>query len=303
MYVCKIENVKHDILTLTQNEGDFQILSIDGLYPPQAQINRSTVAGMDGSKFNSSKLNERAITITLKLNGDIEKNRIKLYSYFNTKQWCKFYYKNETRDVYIEGWTETHNVPQFTNNELAQITILCPNPYFKAIDEIIDDVSKVIEKFEFPFAFGANGATNINASSTGTDNAIVFSEIDTSRVTNVVNNSESQTGLIINVDFLKDVNKLLIKNTGTGEEFILDRTKNGGFIENDRVIIDTNKGSKSVTLIRNAQEINIFPSLKKGSVFFQLDIGDNYFSYLADDGTNDDGVSITFKHYTIYGGV
>lgn len=302
MYVCKIENTKHDVLTLTQNESDFQVVSIDGLYPPQAQINRSNVAGMDGSKFNSSKLNERAIVITLKICGDIEANRIKLYSYFNTKQWCKFYYKNGTRDVYIEGWTETHNVPQFTNNEIAQITILCPNPYFKAVDEIIDDVSKIIEKFEFPFAFGANGATNINVSDT-TDNAIVFSEIDTTRVTNVINDSETQTGLIINVEFLKDVKKLLIKNTGTGDEFILDRTKYGGFIEGDKVVIDTNKGSKSITLIRDAQEINIFPSLKKGSVFFQLDIGDNYFSYLADDGVNDDGIAITFKHYTVYGGV
>lgn len=302
MYVCKIENTKHNILTLTQNESDFQVVSIDGLYPPQAQINRSNVAGMDGSKFNSSKLNERAIVITLKICGDIEANRIKLYSYFNTKQWCKFYYKNETRDVYIEGWTETHNVPQFTNNEIAQITILCPNPYFKSIDEIIDDVSKIVEKFEFPFSFGANGATNIDVSDT-TDNAIVFSEIDTTRVTNVINDSETQTGLIINVEFLKDVKKLLIKNTGTGDEFILDRTKYGGFIEGDKVVIDTNKGSKSITLIRDAQEINIFPSLKKGSVFFQLDIGDNYFSYLADNGVNDDGVAITFKHYTVYGGV
>lgn len=302
MYICKIENIKHDILTLTQNESDFQIVSIDGLYPPQAQINRSTVAGMDGSKFNSSKLNERAITITLKLNGDVERNRIKLYSYFNTKQWCKFYYKNENRDVYIEGWTETHNVPQFTNKELAQITILCPNPYFKAIDEIINDASKVIEMFEFPFDFGANGATNINISSS-TDDAIVFSEIDINHITNVINDSETQTGLIIDIEFIKDINKLLIKNTGTGEEFILDRTKYGGFLKNDRVIVNTNKGSKSITLIRNAQEINIFPSLKKGSVFFQLNIGDNYFSYLADGGVNDDGVAITFKHYTVYGGV
>lgn len=298
MFVCKIENIKNKILRLTQNESKYQILSIDGLYPPNAQINTSTVAGMDGSKFNSSKLNERAITITIKICGDIEKNRIELYSYFNTKQWCKFYYKNDSRDVYIEGWTEAHNVPQFTNDEIAQITILCPNPYFKAIDEIITDASKVLEKFEFPFTFGDEGATNDDSSDV-TDAAIIFSEIDTNKITNVINNSESETGLIINVEFLKGVNKLLIKNTGNGQEMIF----NYNFLEDDKLIIDTNKGNKSITLIRNAEEINVFPALKKGSVFFQLEIGDNYFSYLADDGTNDDGIVVTFKHYTIYGGV
>ena len=77
MFKCEIENINHEILTLTQNESEYQVMSITGLNPPNAQINRSTVAGMDGTKFNSSKLNERAITIILKLNGDVEKTRIK----------------------------------------------------------------------------------------------------------------------------------------------------------------------------------------------------------------------------------
>ena len=100
MFTLKIENIKNNILELTQNENKYQVLSVKGLNPPNAQINRSTVAGLDGSKFNSSKLEERNIVITLKLNGEIETNRIDLYKFFNTKQWCKIYYKNESRDVY-----------------------------------------------------------------------------------------------------------------------------------------------------------------------------------------------------------
>lgn len=302
MFKCEIENINHEILTLTQNESEYQVMSITGLNPPNAQINRSTVAGMDGTKFNSSKLNERAITIILKLNGDVEKTRIKLYSFFNTKYWCKLYYKNATRNVYIEGYCEVNEVDLFTNNELMQVTIICPNPYFKAIDEIIDDVSKVINLFEFPFAHGTKGGVNYSTVD-GTDDAVAFSVIDSNKVTNVKNESESQTGMIIEVEFIKDVDKLEIKNTGNGETFTLNYGSSGGFIDGDKLIIDTNKGSKSITLIRNATEINIFPALKKGSTFFQLNIGDNYFSYLADDGTNDDGVIIVFKHYTIYGGV
>lgn len=302
MFKCKIENVKNEILTLTQDESNYQVLSITGLNPPKAQINTSTVAGLDGSKFNSSKLENRNIVITLKINGDVEANRIKLYKYCTTKEWCKFYYENEHRNVYIDCYVENLECDLFVKDETAQISLICPQPYFKDMELIIDDISKVLAAFEFPFAYGNNGATNIGSSGT-TDEAIEFSTIDKNRVTNVINNSESETGLIINIEFLKTVNKLLIKNTTTGEEFTLDRSNYGSFIKNDKVIIDTNKGNKSITLIRDAEEINIFPSLKKGSVFFQLDMGDNYFSYLADDGNNDEGVSITFNHYTVYGGV
>lgn len=284
MFTLKIENKKNEMLELTQNESDFQIVSVAGLNPVNAQINRSTIAGLDGSKFNSSKLEDRNIVITLKLNGDVEANRIRLYRYFSTKQWCKVYYKNSSRDVYIEGYVETCECDLFSASELMQISIICPNPYFKALEEIVDDISKIIAMFEFPFSI---------------EDPIPFSEIDLSKVTNVQNNSEIETGVIIEIEFLKNINKLLIRNTDTGQTM----TFNYAFKENDFLKIDTNKGSKSLKLIRNAQEINIFSALTKTSEFIQLTVGDNYFSYLADDGENDDGVSITFRHYTLYGGV
>lgn len=286
MFTLKIENIKHDILELTQNEGFYQVLSVTGLNPPNAQINTSKIAGMDGAKFNSSKLEERNIVITLKINGDIETNRINLYRYFNTKQWCKIYYKNESRDVYIEGYVETCESNLFVNNEQMQISIICPNPYFKGLEEIVDDISKTIAAFEFPFAIDIN-------------NPIEFSTIDTSKITRVDNNSESETGVIIEIDVLDSCNKIQLNNISTGEIFTLKYA----FLEGDKITIDTNKGSKSVSLIRNATKINLFGALVKNSTFFQLNIGDNYFSYLIDNGTNEDAVHIVFKHYTLYGGV
>lgn len=286
MFVCKVENTKNNIIRLTQNESEYQVVDIEGLNPPNAQINTSKIAGLDGSKFNSSSLNERNLVITIKLNGDVEQNRINFYSFFRIKEWCKIYYKNDSRDVYIEGYVESVQCGLFTNNELMQISILCPNPYFKALEEIVDDISKTIAMFEFPFAI------NIT-------DPVEFSTIDTSKITRVDNNSESETGLIIDIDVLNNCNKIQINNISTGELFIL----NYAFLEGDKITIDTNKGSKSVSLIRNATKINLFGALAKNSKFFQLNIGDNYFSYLVDNGTNEDAIHIIFKHYTVYGGV
>ena len=82
MFEARIENTKGSILTLTNNESKFQLISITGLNPPKAQINVSTIAGLDGAKFNSAKLETRNVVINLKINGDVEENRqlIGMYS-------------------------------------------------------------------------------------------------------------------------------------------------------------------------------------------------------------------------------
>ena len=286
MYTLEVENIRHEIFELTHRESDYQILSIDGLNPPQATINRSTIVGLDGAKFNSSRVEERNIVILLKLNGDIESNRLRLYQFFNTKQWCKLYYKNRSRDVYIEGYVETMEVSPFTKDETVQISIICPEPYFKAVHSIFDDISKVLSLFEFPFAID-------------TDDPIEFSAIENSRVTNVYNESESETGLIISITTASSVNKIKLTNVVNNEWFEVRHP----FIENDIITINTNRGRKSIKLTRNGVDSNIFSSMIRGSTFFQLDVGDNFFSYLADEGTSDEHVSIIFEHVNTYRGV
>lgn len=286
MFNLRIENTIGQSITLTKNENNFQVYNIEGLNPPTAQINMSTIAGMDGSKYNSSRLNERNLVIYIKLRGNIETNRSILYSYFPTSEWCKIYYENGLRNVYIEGYIESNEVTPFTNNEIMQVSIVCPNPYFKDAQLIIDDISKVIQKFKFPFSI------NINE-------PIPYSTIELEQVKNIVNASESETGLIINAQFGGEVDELEIRNTVTGESLTL----NYSFEENDTLVIDCNKGSKAITLTRDGIEYNLIPYLQRGSTFFQLRTGDNKFTYLADEGVSDQLVSIQFSHYNVYRGV
>ena len=286
MFTLEIENTKGARLELTNNENDFQVTNITGLNPPNANINTSNYANSDGSEFNGSKIENRQIVITIALNGDIERNRLLLYKYFKNKEWCKIYYKTEARNVFIEGYVQTFEAPQFTQKQVAQIAILCPDPYFKDLDEIVTSISKVIKRFTFPFAI------NI-------DEPIPFSDLDIEKVTNVINDSESDTGLIINVTFLGTVNKLEIRNTDNGKNLIIEYQ----FKENDKLVINCNKGKKSVILTREAVEYNLVPQIKGKPTFFQLGIGDNHYSFLADDGENDMLVDIRFKYYKVYLGV
>jgi len=300
MFTLKIENSRNDTIELTHNESEYQVISVEGLNPPKAQINTSTIVGLDGSRFNSSKLENRNIVIQVRLNGDIETNRNNLYKYFITKESCTVYYSNSIRDVYIKGYVESVEVSPFTDNEIMQISIICPQPYFKDMEEIIADISSTLSAFVFPFSMGSNGATNPQVTSvSATDNAKAFSTVNTTSSRNVNNVSASETGVIVEVDFKGNVSSLLIRNTRNGQTI----TINHSFIENDKLIINTNKGEKSVKLIRNGVTTNLLSKIARGSTFFVLDPGDNLFNYLADNGDHNEIVFILFRYNTIYRGV
>lgn len=277
MYSAKIENSSGEILTLTGVEQLFQLTSITGLDPPDARINTTDIAGLDGSKFNSSKLNNRNIVITMKINGDVEANRHSLYRMFRTKEKCIFYFSNDSRGVKIEGYVEKVECPIFVGTEVIQISIICPYPYFRSLYTTIADISNLQSTFYFPFAIDEGDPTP-------------FSVYLVNRETNVKNNSESVIGVLAQIDVLEDIGKIEITDISTNESITLA----GTFLEDDRILINTVKGQKSITRIRNGVSTNIFSTLQQGSKFFQLNIGDNYFTYQVDDGAHDDDVEIAF---------
>lgn len=286
MFTLKVENKDDQILLLTQNESNYQVVDVEGLEPPKATLSTNAVAGMDGQKFKSSKLEMRNLVLTIKINGDIETNRIHLYNYFGTGKWCKIYYSNESRNVFIEGYVETIECPLFTMNQQMQISIVCPDPYFKSMQIIYADISKVFANFEFPFEIEAEG--------------IEFSSTDMNRVTTILNNGESDTGLLITITALDHILNagITIYDVDTNEFIKLWLSVDAG----DVIIINTNKGSKSVKRIRNGVETNIINYLDSGSTWLQLRTGINKFTYTT-QYENDDLLKIEFKSNLLYEGV
>lgn len=286
MYTAKIENASGAVFILTGQEAVYQVLDIVGLNPPKAQINTTTIVGMDGAVFNSSKLETRNIVLTVKINGNAEANRLNLYRYFRTKEWCRFYYSNGSVDVFIDGYVESVEVDPFLRGETAQISIICPYPYFRGVDLIIDDISSVTGAFTFPFSIDDGSP-------------IVFSSISQDAETNVYNRTATETGLEIEIDINANVSDILIQNVTTGEHIELVYA----FHADDRVFISTIKGQKYVKLVRSGVTSNLFSAVQMGSEFFQLAAGDNLFSYSVDNGSHNSYVDILFKHYDTYRGV
>lgn len=293
MFELSLENKLGEKITLTHREAEYQVIDVEGLDPPNATITSSNVVGMDGSKYQNARLEERNIVITVKINGNIAVNRNRLYKYAKSKQYCKVYYKSSTHDVFAEGYVETNECSSFTNDQRMQISIVCHDPYLQSVYEIYSDISKVLGLFTFPFAFGAAGVE----ADTITDEAIAFGEYDENRIVNIINEG-AETGLVISFTVSgSDVINPIFYDVLARESFGLNMTLHDG----DAVEINTNRGQKSVTLTRHAVRTNIINNIVANSTWLQLREGDNVYTYTADEGA--EHIFVHFKHRTRYEGV
>lgn len=259
MFTLKAQNKVGQTIELTHNDA-YTITSISGLDPPDATINTTRNAYADGSMYNSSYVGNRQITITLVINSPAETNRINLYKYFKTKREIRIYYKNDTRDVYIDGYIQAMQISLFDKKQVAQITIMCPKYEFNAVNEDMVAFSNVESLFEFPFAIEESG--------------MEFSKIVIGEEKNVFNDGELETGIIVEIYANGAVKNPTIYNADTNEYFILETTINRG----DVLLINTKTNEKCVMLTAaNGEKKSLVGTLKEGSTWFKLSQGDNIF--------------------------
>lgn len=286
MYTARIENKYGETLTLTGAEDRWQISDIDGLGPVQAGVIVTDLAGLDGARFNMSKLQTRNIVITLHLRGDVEANRLALYRFARTKELCTFYFTNGARNVYAQGYIETADVGLFERKEQMQISIICPDSYFRSVQETSAELTYYVNMFEFPFAIDY-------------DDPVEFSEYIGFVGVPLVNNSETETGLVFKITCLQPISTFTITDTTTGEFMTVSHP----FLEGDVITINTNMGQKSLRLLRGGVDSNIFYALDIASKFLQLAVGENLFSYSVDGGEGRGKVKIMMSFDEKYRGV
>lgn len=72
-----------------------------------------------------------------------------------------------------------------------------------------------------------------------------------------------------------------------------ETANNDRLIDGDRLVINTNKGKKSVYLYRGDNKYNIINALERGSTWFQLHRGINTLTYTAESGSEDMKIIVT----------
>lgn len=282
-FTLKIENTRGQIFELSNNTKNYIVTDVSGLTYPASNINTSEGIA-DGAYYNSQRLQMRNIVITLRLRGDIEKNRQQLYTIFLAKEKCTIYYQNKNRHVKIDGYVEILEGSIFTNKEEIQISIVCPQPYFEGMTRIETDLSTLAKFFEFPFAIEVG-------------EPISLSEKRNSPFATIHNSGSAGCGCILTVSVLGTIEGLTIINVTTQEKFGIDFELQAG----DVLTINSTTGKKSCSIRRLGHEINLLFYRKPYSQWITLASGDNIFTFRTETGQ--DFAKIDISAVELYGGV
>ena len=284
MFTLKIES-SLGLVELTHDLSNYAVVNIQGLTPPPTTINTAIAGSIDGSFFNSARVESRNIVITIILAGDIEGNRQRLYRIFPNKIPVTVYFKNKNRDVKISGYVETIEGEIFSKQEQMQISIICPRPYFESVNSVSHTIGEIQPLFEFPFSIAE-------------DNPVEISEISTNPIYTYDNTGEVATGAVFTFTFGGSVTGVTLTNYTTMEYIGF----NASFSAGDVLTVSTIQGQLYAKLLHNGTETNMLNYLISGSTWVKLAVGENELIYTVTTGDDED-VVVSFIAPTLYGGV
>lgn len=281
----------------------FLIKSVTGLGPVKANVNTTEVVTNDGSMFNSARLSQRNIVFQLAFvdtvyGETIEDIRQKSYKYFPAKKSVEIVIETDNRYVKIKGYVESNEPDIFSSQEGTQISIICPDPYFYSAGEDgnnVTDFYTIDPMFEFPFS-----------NESLTDPLLIFGEIQIKTEGVITYHGDSEIGVVIYIHAIGPATNINIYNTETREVMMINTAKlekltGKGLVASDDIVINTTKGEKSITLVREGASYNILNCLDKNTDWFTLSKGDNIFAFTAETGVTN--LQFRIENQVIYEGV
>lgn len=306
IYSIVVTNYLGDRIKLELGKPDvsgFLIKSITGLGPAKANVNTTEVSTNDGSLFNSARLSQRNIVLDMVIintvyGESIEDLRQKSYKYFPLKKSVELTIETDNRYVKTTGYVESNEPNIFSSQEGTQISIICPDPYFYSAGEDGNNVTNfysIDPMFEFPFS---NESLD--------EPLLVFGEIQIKTEGVITYHGDSEIGVMIYIHAIGPATNINIYNTETREVMRINTEKissltGKGIVASDDIVINTAKGEKSITLIREGVSYNILNCLDKNTDWFTLAKGDNIFAFTADSGVTN--LQFRVENKVIYEGV
>lgn len=285
------------VLNEENPDSGFIISNIDGLGAAKADINTTKLAANDGTIYNSSRLNQRNIVLELMLTfaPQIEDSRQRTYQFFPIKREITLSFETDNRTSTIKGYVESNEPDIFSEKEIVQISLICPDPYFHS-DRVNRTVFSGIDPlFEFVFS---NESLD--------DGLLEFGSIEIAKEKSIFYTGDADVGLIIRIHAIGQAKNVSIYNIRTRESMTIDTDKlekltGNGIITGDDIVINTNRGNKSIHLLRSGRYTNILNCLDRGADWFRLVKGNNIFAYVADEGA--ENLYFSIDNEVVYEGV
>lgn len=255
----------------------FLLSKIEGLGDVDAEVQRQKSPFQDGSTHIDTLLNERFLPLEISILGkgreDISAKREQLSRVLNPKLEGMLIYENGRVVREIKAYSE--HVPKFPtdrgqNYQISLVSLICPTPFWQDINpeyiKLEDFISNFHFSFHFPVRFASRGDSK-----------------------NLMNNGDVPTP--IKVTFKGEAVNPKITNLTTGEFIKVNRSIPAGY----RLVINTEFGNKTVEIVApDGVATNALGYIDLDSSFFELQVGENKFSFITDGGKPE--VYVEYKH-------
>lgn len=291
------------------------VKKITGLGPADGVINTTALSTADGNTYNSARIEERVIDLYLQYydvpsavfdtdestqyRQSIETIRQKTYEIFPIKYPVILIFETDVRSLYIVGYVEKNKPEIFEAASNTVISIRCPYPYFYGYDS--NEGTRVIDfsstNPEFQFAFENVGLLAPT---------LEMGDIQTSQEKTVFYTGDAPVGVTISIQASGPVKNIAVYNRTSQEVMRIDTAKletvmGSPFTSGDELIITTQRGGKSMYLLRGGETTNVINALARDADWIQIRKGGNILSFIAEEGQGNLIMKISYK--IIYEGV
>ena len=312
----------------------FAIANITGITPGKSNVNVKDIATLDGGYFQNARLPSRNIVIDYIFldvymtkvapagGGDpvwiehyrpIEQVRQEFYHYYVVKKPVTLVFETDLHKYVIEGYVESNEPEIFSDMEGAQVSIICPNPYFHLADDGLNENGNMSES-----VFNQGGSFFFEWSNPRYKRTIQFGnpeDIIREKTVTIYYSGDVDTGVIFHVSVIGSFNANYIDFDYYGSDGsqrittvrfndMAFRAAGYGLRVGDELIISTVPGNKYAKVKRGGTTINAFAYVDLLPDWLMLQKGDNIIhievNSLVDNMPN---VYITMEYPILYAGV
>lgn len=219
-------------------DSRYIVKDVDGLDPVKAQVATSESATFDGVHIQNTRAAARNIVMTLGFNPNVVSGesaaslRRELYFQFPPKGRCTLrFHSDDFETVRIVGYVESMEAKLFSREPEMMISILCPDPYFSALNSL---THSTVNTFEFRDLPGMGSAP---------------------------------TGFVFKTDPLKEAIDAVVLENGLDRKIDIV----GPFITNDIVTVSTVPGNKYARRTRTGSTVSILDDIVSGDLGMSID--------------------------------
>ena len=261
----------------------FLLVDATGIYEVANNVTISNNTMSDGGAYQGSVAKVRNIVLTIKDIDDHVVNRNTLRALFKAGEPGELVFHEDTTELKISYYVESITSTGAFGERTYTVSLLCPDPFWYAMNDITVYMAAWNDNFEFQHEFTSLGEE--------------FGYRSSSTLQTITNeNASDGIGMDILIKAIGAVSNPSVTHVERSETIeVGSAAKPLSMVSGDELRITTSDNDKHVYLTHNGTTTEINEYLTEASVFIQLMRGANSIGYNADSGVANMIVEITYR--------